>query len=320
MRVGSRRSAPPAATSERLTSGMPKRAPFAATIRSQASATSKPPATAKPSTAAMIGLRGGPWTMPAKPRCSTNMLSPATNAFRSMPEEKPLPAPVRMATWRSSSSSRRSSAAAIPLASAALTALRWSGRLSVMRRTPPSASVSTGSASAMRRRSLLLSGLEVLQQPLRGAELAQDLAHRAGEHLDLLLGEVALEVLVDLGHVDRDRPLERLAPLVGHVGVGGAAVVRRDLAPDQPGSLHPRDQARRAAAGEEQVLGERAHPRARLGRPVELREHLEPRQREAGLGLELGVDPLGEAGVGLEHRVPGEERLPLRHPHDGEQL
>ena len=38
---------------------MPKRAPRAATIRSQASAISNPPATAKPSTAAISGLRGG---------------------------------------------------------------------------------------------------------------------------------------------------------------------------------------------------------------------------------------------------------------------
>ena len=49
---------------------MPKRASRAATIRSQASATSKPPASAQPSTAAISGLRGGPWTMPAKPRPS----------------------------------------------------------------------------------------------------------------------------------------------------------------------------------------------------------------------------------------------------------
>src|SRR5215218_6814355 len=132
---------------------MPKRASRAATIRSQASAISNPPATAKPSTAAISGLRGGPWTMPAKPRRSTNALSPATNAFRSMPAEKPLPAPVRMPACRSSSSSRRSSAAATPFASAALTALRWSGRLSVISRTPPSASVSTAS-SAMRGGSL----------------------------------------------------------------------------------------------------------------------------------------------------------------------
>ena len=48
--------------------GMPSLAPRAATSRSQASAISSPPATANPSMAAMTGLRGGCWTMPANPR------------------------------------------------------------------------------------------------------------------------------------------------------------------------------------------------------------------------------------------------------------
>jgi len=68
MRFGSRISAPAAATSPRLTSGIPTLASRAAAIRSQASATSKPPATAKPSIAAMIGFSGGRWAMPANPR------------------------------------------------------------------------------------------------------------------------------------------------------------------------------------------------------------------------------------------------------------
>ena len=59
IRRGRRSSAPAAATSPRLTSGMPKRASRAATMRSHDSATSKPPASAQPSTAAISGLRGG---------------------------------------------------------------------------------------------------------------------------------------------------------------------------------------------------------------------------------------------------------------------
>ena len=53
-----RRRPPAPAMSPRLTSGTPNRVPFEATIRSQESTISKPPATAKPSTAAMSGLRG----------------------------------------------------------------------------------------------------------------------------------------------------------------------------------------------------------------------------------------------------------------------
>src|SRR3954451_6894760 len=192
MRRGSRSSAPAAATSERLTSGMPRRAPRAATIRSHASAISSPPATAKPSIAAISGFRGGPSAIPAKPRPSTCGLSPATNALRSMPAEKPLPAPVRIPTRRPSSASRRSSAAARPAASAALTALRASGRLSVMSRTPSPASVRTAS-SAMARRSLREQGQRGLALAAQHLEVDLDPRDPAG------LGQHARLRLDDLG-------------------------------------------------------------------------------------------------------------------------
>src|SRR4051812_17952772 len=123
---------------------MPSLALRPATIRSHASATSSPPATAKPSIAAMSGLRDARWTMPAKPRSPTHGRSPGTKALRSMPALKPAPAPVSTPTLSSLSSSRVSSAAATPSASARLTALRASGRLSVMSITPSRRSVSTG--------------------------------------------------------------------------------------------------------------------------------------------------------------------------------
>jgi hypothetical protein len=50
---------------------MPSFAPFAATSRSALRAISSPPATAKPSIAAISGFFGGPWTIPAKPFPST---------------------------------------------------------------------------------------------------------------------------------------------------------------------------------------------------------------------------------------------------------
>src|SRR3981081_4094252 len=84
MRRGSRSSAPPAATTERLASGMARVAPFAATIRPHASATPTPPATAKPSIAAISGLREDRCAIPAEPRSPNQGESPFTNSPRSM--------------------------------------------------------------------------------------------------------------------------------------------------------------------------------------------------------------------------------------------
>ena len=90
-------SAPPAATSERLTSGMPSRASRAATIRSQASATSKPPATAKPSTAAMSGLRGGALDDPGEAAALDPRALPRHERLEVHPRAERAPAPVRIA-------------------------------------------------------------------------------------------------------------------------------------------------------------------------------------------------------------------------------
>src|SRR3954470_9101224 len=304
MRLRTRSSAPPAATSERLTSGIPSFAPREATIRSQASAISKPPATAKPSIAAMIGLRGGPWTMPAKPRCSTNMLSPATNAFRSMPEEKPLPAPVRVPTRRSSSSSSRSSAAPIPFAIAALTALRWSGRLSVIRRTPSSASVSTAS-SAM--------GGEPTQRARGGARVARAaascLAWRLAEQGECGLALAAQHGEVDLDPADRARLRQdarlRLDDLGGE---DAAALAERRVEPDPlEVARELLDRVDRADAldlhRDPAVVVVAAHQvdRADVRRPLGAHEPealAAPARRGRERFLEMGLDP-----VLLEARV-----------------
>ena len=56
------------------------------------------------------GLAAARWVIPPKPRSSAYGTSPATNALRSIPAQKPLPAPVITASVNSSSESRRSSA------------------------------------------------------------------------------------------------------------------------------------------------------------------------------------------------------------------
>src|SRR4051812_7833607 len=66
-----------------------------------------------------------------------------------MPDEKPLPAPVSTPMRSSSSASSASSASAMPWAIAPFTALRASGRLRVIRRTPSRRSVRTACSSSL---------------------------------------------------------------------------------------------------------------------------------------------------------------------------
>src|SRR3954471_20949904 len=241
IRCGRRSSAPPAATSERLTSGMPNFAPEAATIRSHASAISKPPATAKPSTAAISGLRDARWTMPAKPRSPTHGRSPVTNALRSMAAENPLPAPVRMPTCSSCVSSSSSSASAMPWARAPLTALRASGRLSVMSRMLSRRSVRTASAvavsdmagslrfRAMRPTVLITGATDGLGRAVAerlAADGARVLVHgRDEQRLAAIGGETFLADLSSLDEVRRlaedvERSTDELHVLISNAGIG----------------------------------------------------------------------------------------------------
>jgi hypothetical protein len=100
---------------------------------------------AKPSTAAIIGLEAPSW----RNRGSRFDAPPAANAFRSIPEQNPRPAPVTTAAVSPSSSSSSSTAPISPSASSRLMALRASGRLRVMRRTRPRRSVRTSSATSL---------------------------------------------------------------------------------------------------------------------------------------------------------------------------
>ena len=119
---------PSPAMSPRFTSGRPElRGVLAATIRSQASAISKPPPSAHPSTAAMSGLRTTAWVSPPNPRPGRIGVSPFANAFRSMPALNVPPAPVSTPTDSVGSASSRSSAAASWTATSRLTAFFCAG-------------------------------------------------------------------------------------------------------------------------------------------------------------------------------------------------
>ena len=127
---------PSPAMSPRFTSVSPNFAVSAATIRSQASAISKPPPSAHPSTAAMSGLRTTAWVSPPNPRPGRIGVSPFANAFRSMPALNVPPAPVSTPTDSVGSASSSSRAAASWTATSRLTAFFCAGRLMVIVRTP----------------------------------------------------------------------------------------------------------------------------------------------------------------------------------------
>ena len=95
--------------------------------------------------AAISGFCGGASTRPPNPRPGSIGISPVRKAFRSMPEQNALPAPVRMPTRSAGLPSRRSIAAAMPVATARLTAFFAAGRLMVMVRMPSASCSRTSS-------------------------------------------------------------------------------------------------------------------------------------------------------------------------------
>src|SRR3954463_1976202 len=136
---------------------MPKMASSATTRKSAHSASSMPPATAKPSTAAITGFvnrkRLGP--IGARVECppSSRFLlgSPDATALRSAPAQKHPPVPVNTATDASSSASKARKASYSFRAVKPSTALRQCGRLMETIVIGPSRSTRTVSASLMAR-------------------------------------------------------------------------------------------------------------------------------------------------------------------------
>src|SRR5262245_44825466 len=119
-----RNRAPEEATTPRMLSGSAKRAVREATTRSQASAISKPPPNAGPSTAAMSGLARRRLITPYSPPRSVRPLP----SFKSVPAENTAVVPVMTPAHSSSSSSSRFSASSMPSAVARSMALRLASR------------------------------------------------------------------------------------------------------------------------------------------------------------------------------------------------
>src|SRR2546430_1779925 len=147
----------------------PKTASRAATRKSHQSASSSPPATAWPSTAAITGLlssiRVGP--SGARPSSFRSLRSPPAIALRSAPAQKAPPAPVSTATFNASSRSYAWNALVNASAVAMSTALRRSGRLIVMiamLRSRPTVTVFIVALSQTRF-------VPVLQLPIQGCPI-----------------------------------------------------------------------------------------------------------------------------------------------------
>jgi hypothetical protein len=149
-RLGRRIRPPAAAIKPRCTSGIPKRAVSAAITRSHDSTISKPPASAGPLTAAMIGFGKSRLTTPANPPLprAMSMPRPCATTFRSAPAENTSPAPVSTTARSSSSVSIASRSPAIAWLTSGLIALRASGRLSVSSAMWPRCSNSTSAICA----------------------------------------------------------------------------------------------------------------------------------------------------------------------------
>src|SRR6202022_626960 len=129
-----RRCKPPASAARPTRgSGRAKVAFSEAMIRSQASATSKPPPIATPLTAAMIGLSQSKRVVrPEKPPFPHPRLPPAACHFKSLPAQNALsPAPVTMATHCSGSAAKSSNTLFSSKCASICSALYTSGRDSV---------------------------------------------------------------------------------------------------------------------------------------------------------------------------------------------
>lgn len=151
IRRGSRTVPPSTRGTPQRLQNTPKTASCSATLRSHQSASSSPPATACPETAAMTGLvsriRVGP--IGPSPSASALLLRSVPMPLRSAPAQKVPPSPHRTATDASLSASNRRKASASPSAVGPSTALRTSGRLSTTVKTGPSRSIRTAGLSSI---------------------------------------------------------------------------------------------------------------------------------------------------------------------------
>ena len=133
----------------------------------------------------------------------------------------------------------------------------------------------------------------------------------AGQDFDLAVGEVLGEVAFDSVSVVAAGVLHRGGALLGEHDEDRAPVVFGADAADEPGLLHPVDDAREAALAVQDPSCELAH-RDAVRRFLEVDEDVVPAHREAGLVLEFGVEHVDQCERALEVQPPGTQPLGRR--------
>src|SRR6266849_457927 len=295
-------------------SGVPKRASSAATAKSQAATSPRPPASAEPFTHATTGLpsRARSASRAAYPRRASWAASapaPPTTVPRSAPAQKACaPAPVRQTTRAAGSESARASAWRSPAIISGVRAFRCAGRCSVSQRAAPRCS-SRKSATPecipqgprREKRSAAGYGRRLCRAPAGSSRCAASGEHRPDdrdEPVDVALSQVVLAAGLD------ERPEHRVEAVLALL-----VEQRRERDLERSGDLGQGFQMRRPLAALDH--GEERDADARALAQLLLRE-LRTNAREPQLA-DLAADFLDHAR--LTHRVP--QALPPQLPHAG---
>jgi hypothetical protein len=167
----------------------------------------------------------------------------------------------------------------------------------------------TGLAAADAKETVL--GLAADAAGAERAGVCADLLECAGEGFDVVVGEVLGEVSFDSVSVVAAGAVHRFGAVVGEHDQDRASVVFGAHAADEPGLLHPVDEAREAAFAVHDPRGELAH-RDAVGRFLEVDQDVVPAQRQAGLVLEFGVEHAVQRQPALEEQPQGAQPLRRR--------
>eukprot|EP01032_Pedospumella_encystans_P034647 gene34647-39174_t len=138
-----------------------------------------------------------------------------------------------------------------------------------------------------------------------GAEAGEDLLGHLAEQHDLLVGERVEEGSAHGPDVGRCRLLDGRPTDGGEDDEGASSVVEAVLLLDQAAARHARHVVRETTTLPLQGLGELRDPHATSVVVGELHQHVEVRQRELRVPLELAVEQRRELGVERQPPAPG---------------